>query len=165
MIQEYINSGILEAYVMGSASPEEVDELLHMKAEYPEVSAALHDLETDMERIARHMAVTPPHCTWDKIADHIDELMRQSSQPAQLIDLQEDKYKNFGRRDSGGPQYIEVEAESNHMKVHKVWKTIFIGVFILGKIFLACAIYFYLENRQAQQQLKDLKIELRQLKK
>ncbi len=32
MIQHYINSGILEAYITGSASEHEVHELLQMKA-------------------------------------------------------------------------------------------------------------------------------------
>jgi uncharacterized protein YpmS len=48
------------------------------------------------------------------------------------------------------------------MRVHKTWKWVFAAVFVLGKIFLACAIYFYLENRQAQQQVKELKSELSQ---
>jgi uncharacterized protein YpmS len=51
------------------------------------------------------------------------------------------------------------------MRIHKNWKWVFAAVFILGKIFLAFAIYFYLENRQTQLQLNDLKTELRQLKK
>ncbi|RYU90450.1 hypothetical protein EWM62_07270 [Mucilaginibacter terrigena] len=165
MIQEYINSGILEAYITGSASEQEVQELLRMKAIYPEVNTALQELETDMERIAQYMAVTPPIHTWDKISDHIDELMlRQTSAPTQFIEREDNNYKNFSKPDTG-PQYIELEAESNHMKVHKTWKWVFIAVFVLSKIFLACAIYFYLENRQAQQQLNDLKTELHQLKK
>jgi hypothetical protein len=165
MIQEYINSGILEAYVTGSASDEEVKELLHMKAKYPEVSTALRDLETDMERIAQHLAVTPPAHNWSKISDNIDELMRRQTSDTEPFNTREkSNFKNFST-DNTGSQYIEVEAESNHIKVHKTWKWVFIGVFILGKIFLGCAIYFYLENRQAQQQLKDLKIELNQLKR
>jgi hypothetical protein len=32
----------------------------------------------------------------------------------------------------------------------------------LGKIFLASAIYFYLENRQAREQINELKLELKQ---
>jgi uncharacterized protein YpmS len=165
MIQEYINSGILEAYVTGSASDEEVKELLYMKAKYPEVSTALRELETDMERIAQHMAITPPAHNWHKISDNIDELIRRQTSTTEPFNNRENSnFKNF-TTDNTGPQYIEVEAESNHIKVHKTWKWVFIGVFILGKIFLGCAIYFYLENRQAQQQLKDLKTELNQLKR
>ena len=162
MIQQYIDSGILEAYVTGSASENEVKELMHMKAMYPEVNAALQELETDMEKIARHMAVVPPERIRNKIFEHIDELIvRPENNPDEYKTRQEKNYRST----DNGPQYIEVEAESNHMKVHKTWKWVFIAVFVLAKIFLACAIYFYLENRQAQQQIIELKTELRQLKR
>ena len=163
--QQYIDSGILEAYVTGSASDGEVKELMYMKAKYPEVNFALQQLETDMENIAHHMAVTPPVHTWDKISGSIDELMlRPINNPEPFTtDREDNNYRNFNTGNSGS-QYIEVEVESNHMKVNKAWKWVLIGVFVLGKIFLACAIYFYLENRQARQQIQELKTELRQLK-
>jgi hypothetical protein len=165
MIQQYINSGILEAYVTGSASEQEVKELLYMKASYPEVNIALQELEKDMELIAKQMAISPPERTWDRISDNIDELiLRQTSAPNQFTERGNGNDKNFTKPDNGS-QYIEVEAESNHMKVHKIWKWVFAAVFILGKIFLGCAIYFYLENRQAQQQLKEIKTELQRLRR
>jgi hypothetical protein len=164
MIQQYINSGILEAYVTGSASEQEVKELLYMRANYPEVNIALQELEKDMELIAQQMAITPPERTWGRISDSIDELiLRQTSAPEQFTEREDTHYKNFSQPNTG-PQYIEVETESNHMKVHKIWKWVFAAVFVLGKIFLAFAIYFYLENRQAQQQLKEIKTELQRLK-
>jgi hypothetical protein len=165
MIQQYINSGILEAYVTGSASEQEVQELLYMKAKYPEVNIALQELETDMELLAQNMAVSPPARTWDRISDTIDEIiLRQTNDPEQFTERGENNYKNFSKPDNGR-QYIEVESENNHIKVHRAWKFVFAAVFVLGKIFLGCAIYFYLENRQAQQQLQELKTELRRLKK
>jgi len=160
--KQYIESGILEAYVTGSASEEEVKELMYMRTKYPEVNIALQQLETDMENIAQQMAVTPPARTWEKISDRIDEIMlRPDEFTAKTGD---GGYKTFDTGHSS-PQYIEVESESSHMRIHKVWKWVFAAVFVLGKIFLGCAIYFYLENRQAQQQVKELKTELRQLKR
>lgn len=165
MIQQYINSGILEAYVTGSASEQEVKELLYMKASYPEVNIALQELEKDMELIAQQMAITPPERTWNRVSDTIDELiLRQTSDPDQFTGRHDSNHKDFTKPDTGS-QYIEVEAESNHMKVHKAWKWVFAAVFVLGKIFLAFAIYFYLENRQAQQQLKETKTELQRLRR
>ena len=165
MIQQYINSGILEAYVTGSASEQEVKELLYMKANYPEVNIALNELENDMELIAQQMAITPPARTWDKISEDIDEIiLRQKSDPDQFREREDNNHHNFTKPDNG-PHYIEVETENSYMKVHKAWKWVFAAVFVLGKIFLAFAIYFYLENRQAKLQLNDLKTELRQLKK
>ena len=164
--QQYIDSGILEAYVTGSATEAEVQELMYMKAKYPEINFALQQLELDMEYIAQHMAITPPAKTWEKISDTIDELiLRPEYDPKQFTAEPEDAgYRNFRSTDTG-PQFIEVEAESSHMKIHKAWKWVFAAVFVLGKIFLGFAIYFYLENRQAQQQIQELKTEVRQLKK
>ncbi|MES2268337.1 MAG: hypothetical protein V4520_16360 [Bacteroidota bacterium] len=165
MIQQFINSGILEAYVTGSASEQEVQELLHMKVKYPEVNTALEELEKDMELLAQSMAVTPPAHTWGKISERIDEIiLRQTDDIERFTPREETNYKDFTKPDNG-PHYIEVEAENNYMKVHKAWKWVFAAVFILGKIFLGFAIYFYLENRQAKEQLNELKTELRQLKK
>lgn len=165
MIQQYINSGILEAYVTGSASEQEVQELLYMKANYPEVNIALKELENDMELIAQQMAITPPARIWDKISDSIDEIvLRQKNDPKKFEEQEDTNYNNFTKPDNG-PHYIEVEAENNYMKVHKAWKWVLAAIFVLGKVFLAFAIYFYLENRQAKLQLNELKTELRQLKK
>lgn len=163
--QQYIDSGILEAYVTGSATEAELSELMYMKAKYPEINFALQQLELDMEHIALHMAVMPPPGTWDKLSTTIDDLiLRPEYNPEQFkADKEDNNYQNF--RKDNGRHFIEVEAESNHMKISKNWKWVFAAVFVLGKIFLGCAIYFYLENRQAQEQVQELKTELRQLKK
>jgi hypothetical protein len=162
-IQDYIESGILEAFVIGSASDKEVKELLYLKARYPEINFALEQLEEDMERVAQHMAIVPPPGTWDRIERQLDDLiLRPEMNPEtfrEKIGYTDHKtHKNKGL-------YIEVEAESAHMRIHKNWRWVFAAVFVLGKIFLGCAIYFYLENRQAQQDIQELKSELHQLKK
>jgi hypothetical protein len=158
-VKDYIESGILETYVLGATTPDETRELMRMKALYPQVRTALTELEVDMERIAERMAIPPPPGTWDKIEDSINDLIVA---PETLPRIREFKTDN---RQHTNPQkerdhYIEVEGESSHMRIHKNWKWVFAAVFILGKIFLACAIYFYLENRQAQQQVQELKTEL-----
>ena len=159
-IQDYIESGILEIYVMGAASEAEVKELLYLKARYPEINLALQQLEEDMEKVARHMAITPPPGTWNKIEQEIDGMIRLRDNEPEILEHQNGRTDYKTHRP--GDAYIEVEAASSHMKVHKNWRWIFTAVFVLGKIFLACAIYFYLENRQAQEQIKELKTELKQ---
>jgi regulatory protein YycI of two-component signal transduction system YycFG len=39
--------------------------------------------------------------------------------------------------------------------VHKAWKTLFIVVFVLSKIFLALAIWFYVEYLHARKDMKQ----------
>jgi len=159
-VKEYIESGILESYVLGSASEEETRELLHLKKQYPEIQQALHELEVDMERIAEHMAIAPPPGVWDKIEGSINDLI--NTPEIDTLQLREHRQKEPHQHDNNNG-YIDIEAETTHMRLHKNWKWVFAAVFVLGKIFLACAIYFYLENRQAQQQIIELKTELKQL--
>jgi hypothetical protein len=162
-VEDYIESGILETFVIGSASDEETKELMYMKARFPQVNEALAQLEMDMERVAQNMALAPPPNTWNKIEQEINDIiLRDAPQPEKFT-----RQREYAGNDSYNNQhhYIEVEAESSHMKIHKNWKWVFAAVFVLAKIFLGCSIYFYLENRQAQQQLQEMKTELKQLKK
>lgn len=162
-IEQYINSGVLEAYVTGSATAAEEREVLRLKEVFPEVKEALYRLEVDMEMLAATMAIPPPPNTWDKIEAEIDEIiLREKTAPKSFTERE--GYNYAPPEPDAGPQYIDVEAESNHMRIHKAWKWVFAAVFVLGKIFLATAIYFYLENRQAQQQIQELKTEIKALK-
>ncbi|MEN0052293.1 MAG: hypothetical protein AAGC65_01425 [Mucilaginibacter sp.] len=161
--QEYIESGILETFVLGAASEQEVKELLFMKAEYPEVNEALQQLEKDIEKLARNLAVEPPSGTWYKIAQEINAVIPHQESSPQVFNRKNDRERPDTEKDKGD-QYIEVEGSSSHMRLHKAWRWVFAGVFILGKIFLAFAIYFYLENKHTQQQIQELRTEIRELK-
>lgn len=161
-IQQYINSGALEAYIIGAATPQEAQEIKYLQAQYPEVKYALQQLETDFEHMAKLMAITPPPIVWNKIEGEINGLIaRDKTQPQTFSEGSGNGYT----RQSNRQQYIEVEAENQRMNIHKSWKWIFWIVFILSKIFLICSIYFYLENRHAQQQIQELKQEIRELEK
>lgn len=155
-IKKYIESGILEAYVIGAASEKEAEEVLQLKQVHPRIERALNELEADLERIASYMAVTPPPRLWDRIEDNLNELViAPDLKPLRKVD------DDYTQEQNNEPQYISVESETTHMRIHKAWKWVFAAVFILGKIFLGFAIYFYLENRQAQQQIKELKTEVK----
>jgi hypothetical protein len=161
--QEYIESGILETFVLGVATEQEVKELLYMKAKYPEVNEALQQLENDMEKLVRDLAVEPPSGTWYKIAQEINAVIPHQEATPQVFNRR-DNYKQPEKETSKADQYIVVEGESSHMRLHKSWRWVFAAVFILGKIFLAFAIYFYLENKHTQEQIQELKTEIRLLK-
>lgn len=159
-IKDYIESGILEAYVMGSASSDEISELLDLKTKHPQIEDALYELESDLELIAQHMAITPPPGVWSKIENNINELTKRPETNRLRIQAAPPKESTGKKRKKG--QFIEVESQSSHMRIHKLWRWVFGAVFLLGKIFLGFAIYFYLANRQAEEQIKELKTELNQ---
>ena len=58
-IQEYIGSGILEAYVFGIAAPEEAKEVEEMANEYEGVRAAIKLIGRDLENYAQDNAIAP----------------------------------------------------------------------------------------------------------
>lgn len=58
--REYIESGIIETYVLGMASPEEAAELEALCLEFPEIKAALNAFEETLEKNAMANAIPPP---------------------------------------------------------------------------------------------------------
>ena len=59
-INSYIASGILESYVLGPATPEEVVEVEQMAVKYPEIKAELRSIEDALESYAFDHAEAPP---------------------------------------------------------------------------------------------------------
>ncbi len=58
--QEYIQSGIIESYVLGMASSAEAAELEQLCLQYPEIKQALTDFESALEANALNKAIAPP---------------------------------------------------------------------------------------------------------
>jgi anti-sigma-K factor RskA len=58
--QEYIESGAIEAFVLGIATPDEVRELEQMKQLYPAVAQAIARFEEELEQKSLQQAVPPP---------------------------------------------------------------------------------------------------------
>ncbi|MCX2432680.1 hypothetical protein [Pedobacter sp. GR22-10] len=153
-----MESGIMETYVMGIATEQEIEQITSLKKQYPEFEQELAKLEYDMEILALGMAIPPPPGVLAKIENEVNE-----------IQLRDQKVEKFTARDHTAgyddirkDRYIEVESSSSHMRIHKAWRWVFAAVFVLGKIFLGFAIYYYLENRQAKEQINELKLEIKQ---
>jgi len=59
-VQDYISSGIIESYVLGLASPEEITEFERMCADHSEVLAARNAFEIQLESGLRKQKLEPP---------------------------------------------------------------------------------------------------------
>jgi anti-sigma-K factor RskA len=77
-VQEFISSGILEAYVLGSATPAERTEVETMAARHPEVKEELSAIEDAMNAYALKHAVEPPAHLKDKVLGAIANTPRQA---------------------------------------------------------------------------------------
>jgi len=162
-IKEYIESGALEAYVLGSASEKEISELMMLKDRHPQIQYALTQLEEDLERIAQHGAITPPPETWSKIETELNEITRRQNFTG--LKITKGPSTNGHTKNGNTGEFVEVQGPSSHMRVHKLWRWVLAAIFILGKIFLAFAIYYYLETRQVKQEIQELKQELKNSQK
>lgn len=61
-VSDYIESGVLELYVMGMASPHESEEVEKMATLHPEVRTEIEEIEKSLEVYAKAKAVSP-HAT------------------------------------------------------------------------------------------------------
>lgn len=166
-INEYLESGALESYVLGIATEAEIEELLALKSHHPQIEEALAILESDLERIAEHMAITPPPNTWNRIETSMNELVKRPKMehPKMEYLIGDEPVERSRPRSRKSEQFIEVEGENGHMRIRKVWRWVFAAVFVLGKIFLAFAIYYYLENKHTQEEIQQLKMEMRSMRR
>ncbi|OIN56845.1 hypothetical protein [Arsenicibacter rosenii] len=158
--REYITSGVLEAYLLGVISEEEEQEVQEMAFAYPEVKASLLSLEEEIELLCLESAVPPPAQTWTKIQARIGKSEIQKHQPYA------DPFSDAGAKskEPPKPEYLEVEVNDTHLRVHKYWRPAFIAVFILGKIFLACFLYYYFKSNSLEQEVERLKAETKEIR-
>jgi anti-sigma-K factor RskA len=71
-IHEYISSGILEAYALGSLSDQERAEVEANLSRYPELKAELQTIEEAQEAFLLRSAITPPGRVKERIMREID---------------------------------------------------------------------------------------------
>lgn len=86
-IQAYIQSGIIESYVLGLATPEEVAEVDALRNQHIEVEEAINDFSKLLEQQAFDNAVIPPANIRAKVFEAIEDKKEDAAYPfAQLKD-------------------------------------------------------------------------------
>lgn len=152
---QYIASGVLEAYLLGLASEEEQHEVQQMKVIYPEISAALNELEVAIESYCLENAVPPPTGTWELI-----EARTTSREIKKRESLTDDSQTAEPTPEK--PDYLEVAFSDTYIRVHKYWRIAFAVVFILSKIFLIAGLYYYFKADSQNQEIERLKTVIQQ---
>lgn len=92
-IQDYISSGIIQAYVLGLASEEERLEFERLAAIHPELQQAREAFEMSLEQHAMANGVTPPQKVKDRFLEAIGDTSRKttSSNPPNIITMENEK--------------------------------------------------------------------------
>jgi anti-sigma-K factor RskA len=90
---EYISSGIVESYVLGLASPEEVKEFETMCQQYPEVLAARNDFEIALEKQLLEDAVAPVLGVKEKV---MNAIRQESFNQPKIITMEQTTNRSSG---------------------------------------------------------------------
>ncbi len=145
--QDFIESGILESHLMGLANEEEQQLVAEMMLSDQGMSEYVNDLEVDIKRYFAEGSVPPP--------DAVREIIL-------LRSIREKKGRSSynGGETLDAKQYLDVEVNNTHMKVHKLWRPAFIAVFILSKIFLIAGLYFYFKSLAQEKEIEKIKTEM-----
>lgn len=89
-VQEYIESGILERYVLGNTLEQERKEVECMSHIYPEIKVALDELQESVNKYATLYEKAPPTALKGKIMTELDELKKnENKESAKVITLPE----------------------------------------------------------------------------
>jgi anti-sigma-K factor RskA len=153
-IQAYIQSGIIETYVLGLASKEEIAELEATAISHPEVQQAIDEFSDALEQQAFQNAVTPPAELKQKIAQAI-AVSEESNNEKKIIQLPP-------ATDGDGYSQTKTISIRNNSSVG-YWKYVAAASIIL---FIASAAYnFYLYNQfsEKKEQYQALLLDRNQL--
>jgi hypothetical protein len=137
-LDHYIESGIIESYALGLATATEIEELQYMRKLYPQLNTEIRMVERRIEMVALTEGVMPPSRLKDRIF--------------QRINWEEDRAS--AEKEKSNYTFINIQSKNqDYITVHKWWKLFFILVFIVSKVCLFAAIYFYLKYEQSQEKL------------
>lgn len=150
---QYLEDGFLEAYLTGLVSEQERAEMKQHLSENPEIQQELSDMENDMEQFFMRHAVPPPPGMRDAVMKRINDSEIQKWRP-DTDDKQSQRSSNATNRDS---QYVHVEVDNTHIRVHKYWRPAFIAVFVLSKVFLIAGLYYYFKAGSMERELEQLR--------
>ena len=84
-IRQYIQSGIVESYVLGMASDEEIAELEQLVMNYPEIQKAVDDFANSVEEQAMANAVMPPPQLKSRIMESLSISGEQSESNLTIV--------------------------------------------------------------------------------
>ncbi|WP_020602864.1 hypothetical protein [Spirosoma spitsbergense] len=152
---EYLKNGILEAHLLGLFADQEKEEVTQLLTTDNDLLDHLGELELEMEEYFLRNAVPPPPGIREKIELRISQTdVEKWVQPDHT-----DQSRRSTETASKEPQYVNVEFDDTHIRVHKQWKTAFIAIFILSKVFLILGLYYYFKADSLQQEVARLKAE------
>lgn len=147
----YLIDTMLKPYLAGLTTEEQKAEVERLLADDSDILADIRDVEMDLEQYLQQNAVPPPPTMDSAIWQRINKDEIQKWEPEQRT------YSPPPAPEPTKSPYIDVEVSDTHIRVHKYWRTAFIAVFILSKIFLILGMYYYFKSNSQEQEIERLK--------
>jgi len=143
--ESYISSGIIEAYVVGLSSEEEVQILKCIQEHNPEVRQAVSDAQESMEKVVTDQAVTPPAHLKGTIWDVIQEEDEGNEKQEETIE------KDINKTTTPSRPIHQLQSERNNR--YKTWAIAASILFLIG---LGTTLFFIQRQGNLQQQIAQL---------
>jgi len=140
-IKAYIESGILELYILGDVTPEEKLQVEEMALKHPAIKAELNEIERAMEEYAKSNAIDPP--------DHLRDRVLNSM----VTNLADDT--TFDERNLKSPRNVVPLVEHNPVIFYKYALAACLALLLVSGIAL---ISLYNRLQQSNTQLASLQV-------
>jgi anti-sigma-K factor RskA len=134
-IREWIDSGIIESYVMGDLSQEETREVEEMAERHPEVKAEIAETEMVLEGLARKAAVKPRSGLKDDLFSRIETTASET------------KTESASTTNTAQPRVVEIRSNS------RTWQWLSAAAIALLIFSTALAFYYRSQWQSAESQL------------
>jgi hypothetical protein len=151
--QHFIESGILESYLLGMSTKEEEHVVNQMMMTHSEVSDYVLNFEKNIKRYFLQNAVPPP--------TDVREIIQLRSGKTDLRQKSNHTSYDFPKDHTAKKdEYLDIEVNDTYIKVHKWWRPAFVAIFILSKIFLIAALYYYFKASSQDKEIEKLRTEI-----
>jgi len=138
-LEDYIESGIIESYLLGLATREEVVMFERIRNIYPQLNREIATMEYKLQRLGEEGGIAPPAQVWNRIAERIQ--------------WEEGSTKTSTKqKQNQGNTYI-IQAQNRTMTISTWWRCAFIALCIIVMAFMAGTFYFYWKYSQLEQRL------------
>ncbi|MDF9798123.1 anti-sigma-K factor RskA [Catalinimonas alkaloidigena] len=139
-INEWINSGVIESYVLGELNQEEMREVEEMAQRYPEVQKEIEQTEEALEGIAMKAGLQPRQEVKSKILQQIERELKTDKQG---LDQEPSPEKNTS----------EIQPESfKSMKLWQYWSAAASALLVLATVL---AIYYRQQWQVTESELEN----------
>ena len=145
--EDFISSGIMEAYVMGATTDAESQQVLDMAARYPEIKAELEAIENAMNAYALKHSIEPPSYLKEKVLAKITGEHKESG-------------------DSSNHKEFKIGPQSGNKNTPKRYGNIFaIAASLALLVSLPLNIYLYSKVSSNESKISAMNVAQKQLSK